>query len=116
MPWSMVPDTVEYGYLQSGERREGGYYGIWTFFSKGGQGLAIAVSGWVLTGTGYVAEAVQTDLARLGIRFLVGPVTALFFVAAAVLLVFYPLNEQRYAELQEKIKAMEKERGITRGQ
>jgi Na+/melibiose symporter-like transporter len=29
-----------------------------------------------------------------------------------VFLAFYPLNEQRYAELQEKIKAMEKERKI----
>jgi GPH family glycoside/pentoside/hexuronide:cation symporter len=112
MPWSMIPDTVEHGYLQSGIRNEGSYYGVWTFFSKFGQGLAFYGSGWILTGTGYVADAVQTDLAQLGIRLLVGPVTALFFVAAAVLLAFYPLNEQRYAELQKKIKAMEKERGI----
>jgi GPH family glycoside/pentoside/hexuronide:cation symporter len=111
MPWSMIPDTVEYGYLQSGERREGAYYGIWTFFSKLGQGLAIAVSGLVLNATGYAAGAVQTPLARLGIRLLIGPVTALFFTAAAFLLVFYPLNEQRYRELREKIGEMEKERG-----
>jgi GPH family glycoside/pentoside/hexuronide:cation symporter len=110
MPWSMIPDTVEYGYLQSGERREGAYYGIWTFFSKLGQGLAIAVSGLVLNATGYAAEAVQTPLARLGIRLLVGPVTALFFAAAAFLLIFYPLNEERYRELREKIGAMEKQR------
>jgi GPH family glycoside/pentoside/hexuronide:cation symporter len=116
MPWSMVPDTVEYGYLQSGERREGGYYGIWTFFSKAGQGLAIAVSGLILHGTGYVAEAAQTGLAQLGIRLLIGPVTALFFAGAAFMLLFYPLNEKRYTELQEKIKVMEKERGIKPGQ
>jgi len=115
MPWSMVPDTVEYGYLQSGERREGGYYGIWTFFSKGGQGLAIAVSGLILHRTGYVAEAAQTGLAQLGIRLLIGPVTALFFAGAAFMLLFYPLNEKRYQELQDKIKAMEKERGIRSG-
>ena len=112
MPWSMVPDTVEYGYLQSGERREGGYYGIWTLFSKGGQGLAIAVSGLILHATGYVAEAAQTGLARLGIRLLIGPVTALFFAAGAFLIILYPLNEQRYRELQEKIRKMERERGI----
>ena len=115
MPWSMIPDTVEYGYLQTGERREGGYYGIWTLFSKGGQGLAIGITALVLHVTHYVAEVAQTDLARLGIRLLIGPVTALFFVAAAVLLIFYPLNEQRYAELQAEIRAMEKERGIRPG-
>jgi GPH family glycoside/pentoside/hexuronide:cation symporter len=112
MPWSMIPDTVEYGYLQTGERREGGYYGIWTLFSKGGQGLAIGITALMLHVTGYVAEAAQTGVARLGIRLLVGPVTALFFVTAAVLLVFYPLSEKRYAQLRERIEAMEKERKI----
>jgi GPH family glycoside/pentoside/hexuronide:cation symporter len=84
-------------------------------FSKGGQGLAIGITALVLHVTHYVAEVAQTDLARLGIRLLIGPVTALFFVAAAVLLIFYPLNEQRYAELQAEIRAMEKERGIRPG-
>jgi GPH family glycoside/pentoside/hexuronide:cation symporter len=112
MPWSMIPDTVEYGYLQSGERREGGYYGIWTLFSKGGQGLAIAVSGLILHATGYVAETAQTGLAQLGIRLLIGPVTALFFALAAFALIFYPLNEQRYGEMMNEIKKMEQQRKI----
>ena len=77
--------------------------------------MAFYGSGWILTGTGYEADIVQNSLARLGIRLLIGPVTALFFVAAAVLLVFYPLNESRYAELQERIKVMEKERKIQPG-
>ncbi len=117
MPWAMIPDTVEYGYLQSGERLEGGYYGMWTLFSKAAQGLfALPLVGLILQVTGYIPEVAQTPLAKLGIRLMMGPVAAVFFVAAAVLLVFYPLNEQRYAELQEKIKAMEKERGIKTGQ
>ncbi len=107
MPWSMIPDTVEYGYLQSGERREGGYYGIWTFVAKAGQGLAAAVGGLILQVTGYVPDVAQTGLAKLGIRLLIGPFTAVFFVAAAILLVFYPLNEQRYKEVMDRIKEME---------
>ncbi|MBN1837309.1 MAG: MFS transporter, partial [Spirochaetales bacterium] len=107
MPWSMVPDTVEYGYLQTGERREGGYYGLWTFISKVGQALAIALSGWILQASGYVPEVAQTAAARLGIRVLLGPVTAVLFVAAVVVLVFYPLNEKRYNEVLEEIKLME---------
>lgn len=111
IPWSMIPDTVEYGYLQSGERREGGYYGIWTFTSKIGQALAIGLSGWILSLTGYVAEAPQTELARLGIRLLVGPVTAVIFAAAALALVFYPLSEKRYNQVLEDIRRMESSRG-----
>jgi GPH family glycoside/pentoside/hexuronide:cation symporter len=107
MPWSMVPDTVEYGYLQTGERREGGYYGLWTFISKIGQALAIALSGWILELSGYVPEVTQSASAQLGIRVLLGPVTAAIFVAAVVVLSFYPLNEKRYNEVLEKIKVME---------
>jgi GPH family glycoside/pentoside/hexuronide:cation symporter len=111
MPWAMIPDTVEYGYLQTGERLEGGYYGVWTLFSKAAQGLfALPLVGLILQVTGYIPEVSQTPLAQLGIRLMFGPVAGVFFVAAAVLLSFYPLNEQRYAELQEKIKAMEKQR------
>ena len=94
MPWSMIPDTVEYGYLQSGERLEGGYYGVWTLFSKAAQGLfALPLVGLILQVTGYVPEVPQTELARLGIRLMFGPVAGLFFAAAAILLAFYPLNE-----------------------
>jgi len=111
MPWSMIPDTVEYGYLQSGERLEGGYYGVWTLFSKAAQGLfALPLVGLVLQVTGYVPEVVQTEMAQLGIRLMFGPVAGVFFVAAAILLAFYPLNEKRYAELQERIKQMERGR------
>lgn len=107
MPWAMIPDTVEYGYLRSGERREGGYYGIWTLFSKAGQGLAVGLSGLVLHLTGYVADVPQTAAAKLGIRMLVGPVTAVVFVAAAFTLIFYPLNEKRYGEVLREIETME---------
>jgi GPH family glycoside/pentoside/hexuronide:cation symporter len=116
MPWAMIPDTVEYGYLQTGERMEGGYYGVWTLFSKAAQGLlALPLVGLILQVTGYIPEVAQTPLAQLGIRLMFGPVAGVFFVAAAVFLAFYPLSEQRYAELQEKIKAMEKERKIQPG-
>ena len=40
MPWSIVPDAVEYDYALSGVRREGVYYGLWTFVIKIGQAVA----------------------------------------------------------------------------
>jgi GPH family glycoside/pentoside/hexuronide:cation symporter len=111
MPWSMVPDTVEYGYLQTGQRREGGYYGMWTLMSKIGQALAILISGWILDSSGYVADKVQSASAQLGIRLLLGPVTAAIFVAAVVVLLFYPLDEARYNRVLEEIKAKEGREG-----
>ena len=41
MPYAMVPDAIEYDYLETGERTEGAFYGIWTFCFKIGQALAL---------------------------------------------------------------------------
>jgi len=107
IPWAMIPDTVEYGYLQTGERREGGYYGVWTFVAQLGQGVASLLSGAVLKFTGYVANVPQTPLASLGIRLLLGPITGVVFAAAAVLVAFYPLEEKRYNQVLARIQDME---------
>ncbi|HNW27088.1 MAG TPA: MFS transporter [Spirochaetota bacterium] len=108
MPWAMVPDAVEYDYLLSGERTEGAFYGIWTFGIKIGQAISLAITGAVLSLSGYVPEAAQTPDALLGIRLLVGPITAVIFIAGAVVLYRYPINEKRYNEILDQIKEMEK--------
>ncbi len=107
MPFSIIPDVVEYDYAEAGRRREGVYYGVWTFASKVGQALAIALNGWMLAAFGYVPERAQTPLARLGIGLLVGPVPALFFLAGIVVLSFYPINQAFYDGILQKIRQRE---------
>jgi len=96
MPWSMVPDAVELDYANHGVRREGAFYGIWNFMNKVGVAVANGVTGWVLAGFGYVANAPQTETAKLGIQLLVGPVAAVFYVAGVVVLSFYPITKKYY--------------------
>lgn len=107
MPWAMVPDAVEYDYLMTGERKEGAFYGIWTFGIKIGQAVALAISGGVLSLTGYIPDVPQTALAELGIRLLIGPIGAVIFLLAVVMLYFYPITEKRYNEILSRIKDME---------
>ncbi len=107
MPWSMLPDVVEYDYSIKGVRREGVFYGIWTFGSKVGAALAGLSGGTVLSLFGYVANQPQSDLSLLGIRLLVGPVTAAFFVLSIAVISFYPIDKKRYGEIREKINEME---------
>jgi GPH family glycoside/pentoside/hexuronide:cation symporter len=52
MPYSIIPDVVEYDYAENGIRREGVFYGLWTLTSKIGQAFAIALSGWTLSAFG----------------------------------------------------------------
>lgn len=104
MPYAIVPDAIEYDYLVTGERREGAFYGIWTWALKIGQALAVFLMGWIMSLSGYVAEAAQTETAQLGIRIFLGPVPAFIFIAGAVVLYFYPINEEKYDEIIAKIK------------
>jgi GPH family glycoside/pentoside/hexuronide:cation symporter len=112
MPFSIVPDVVEYDYAENGVRREGVFYGMWTFMSKIGQAVGISINGWILTMFGYIetrADVVveQPESALIGIRLIAGPVPAFFFIAGVVVLSFYPISNSVYQQIQEKIKRRE---------
>ncbi len=107
MPYAIVPDAIEYDYLLTGERKEGAFYGIWTFTLKVGQALAALLTGWLLSVSGFVPDVEQGGDALFAIRLLIGPLPAIVFVLSCLVLYFYPINEKRYAEIVEEIKKME---------
>lgn len=112
MPFSIVPDVVEYDYAEHGVRREGVFYGMWTFLSKIGQAIGLAINGIVLSIFGYVEStggiaAAQPDSAMIGIRLISGPIPALFFIAGVLVLRHYPITNEFYHEIQEKIRRRE---------
>ena len=102
IPYSLIPDAVEWDYFHSGKRREGIYYGLWTFISKLGQGLSGLIIGFILSTTGYQANMVQEATAVFGIKLLTGPVACVVIVIGIVILGFYPITEKIYNELKEK--------------
>jgi GPH family glycoside/pentoside/hexuronide:cation symporter len=103
-PYAIVADAIEYDYLRTGERREGAFFGIWTWGLKIGQALAVFLMGVILEAMGYVANAMpQATSAQLGIRLFLGPISAAIFILAAVILYFYPINEKRYKEILAEI-------------
>jgi GPH family glycoside/pentoside/hexuronide:cation symporter len=107
MPFAILPDIVEQDYAEQGTRREGIYYGLWTFGSKMGQAFAAALVGWILGAFGYVAGAEQTALARSGIKLLCGPIPALFFALGIVILSFYPITQRVYEQIRARIEERE---------
>jgi GPH family glycoside/pentoside/hexuronide:cation symporter len=96
MPFSILPDVTELDYANTGIRREGVFYGLWNFTLKVGQALATFVIGWILSAFGYVPDTAQSASSVLGIRLLVGPIAAVFFVAGVVVLSFYPITRKYY--------------------
>jgi len=101
-PWAMIPDTIEWDAVTSGRRKEGAYYGMWTFMSKSGQALSIGLSGLILSASGYASGAAQTPKAIGAIRLLLGPVPAVVFIGAVILLNTYPITEKVYNDMMKK--------------
>lgn len=103
IPWAIIPDVVEYDELQTGERREGLFYGGTTFSYKLATAIAVFASGAVLEIIGYQANQPQTAEAVAGLNNLVGPVPALLLLTGALLSTKYPLTSARHKELLSEL-------------
>jgi GPH family glycoside/pentoside/hexuronide:cation symporter len=98
-PFAMLPDAIEVEAVTTGKRREGAYYGIWTFVAKLGQSLATAVLGFILAAARYVPEVSQGPESIFAMRLLIGPIPAVILVAGIILIQFYPIDEKVYAAI-----------------
>lgn len=103
-PWSMMPDVIEIDEAATGERREGIYYGMWSFVTKFANAFAIAAAGWMLTGFGYVPNVPQSDFTLLGIRILFCLVPVVMFALAMPLLIKYPITRESHAKLIAELR------------
>ena len=104
-PGSMVPDVVEIDEKQTGERREGIFFGIWAMVGKITGAFAIALGGWALELFGYVEGVAQTPQALLGIRLFFAIAPAVLFVVCIPLLLKYPINKESHKKLLEEIQS-----------
>jgi len=88
VPWSMVPDIIEFDQAETGERREGSYYAFASFFQKLATGIAIWGMGQTLAATGYLTPVqgqplpVQPEAAVDAIRLFMGPIPTVILAMA----------------------------------
>ena len=105
IPWSMLPDVIELDELQTGQRREGIFYGFFVFLQKMGLSLGLFISGWVLDFAGYIKaipgqpEPAQPANVLLALRVLVGPAGAAILLLSFVAVYLYPITKEKHAEI-----------------
>jgi GPH family glycoside/pentoside/hexuronide:cation symporter len=102
-PGSMVPDVVEIDEMETGERREGLYFGVWSFIGKLTGALGIALGGWSLALFGYREGVAQTPTALLGIRLFFCLIPAIILIASTPLLFRYPITKESHSLLVHKL-------------
>jgi GPH family glycoside/pentoside/hexuronide:cation symporter len=106
IPWSMLPDAIEYGELQTGERHEGMYYGLITLAQKIAVSIALPLALLILDWSGYVPNsAVQPESAVNGIRLIAGPIPAALLGLGILFALFYPLGRENYTEIARTLEA-----------
>ncbi len=103
LPGSMLPDVIELDEKETGERREGIYFGIRAFLEKLVSALGSAVIGWGLAFAGYAEGVEQTAQSLLGIRLLFGLIPAAFMLICIPLLLKYPITKATHAALVEEL-------------
>jgi GPH family glycoside/pentoside/hexuronide:cation symporter len=106
LPWSIIPDAIEWDELRTGERHEGMFYSLVTLMQKVASSIALPLVLLLLEFTGYVPNAaVQPQSALTGIRLVVGPIPAILLCAGIAFAVIYPLDRDRYLEVRRELEA-----------
>jgi len=107
IPYSLVPDLVDYYHHKTGERHESVFFGLWMTVHQLGIAVAGFILGAFLSVYGYEGNAsAQSDSALLGVRLAFGLIPGFFLVLAALVLHKYGITRTVYqrikAELAEK--------------
>jgi glycoside/pentoside/hexuronide:cation symporter, GPH family len=103
LPVAITADIVDHDELETGQRREGAFFGFWTLAMKLSAALANGVVGVALELFGYVPNVAQAPHTILGIKLLYGPVPAVLMLAALIVFLRFPLTRERHHAVQEAL-------------
>ncbi len=102
IPWSIIPDVIEFDEYHNGIRREGAFYGVTTFLYKVASAVAIALASSLLGLFGYVENSAtsQPESALIAIRLLMGVGPGIFFLISAMFVKALPITRERFDEIR----------------
>ncbi|MEW5988294.1 MAG: MFS transporter [Chloroflexota bacterium] len=110
IPWSMLPDVIELDELETGQRREGVFYGFFVFLQKLGISLGLALSNFALEATGYVNQQpggplpTQPAAVLTVLRVFVSLVPAVILLASFLVVHRYPITRERHAQITAELE------------
>tara|TARA_B100000579_G_C22815068_1_gene847396 strand:- start:74 stop:1429 length:1356 start_codon:yes stop_codon:yes gene_type:complete len=102
--WSMLPDTIEYGEVQTGVRSESSLYGFMTFAQKGSIAFAIIILGLVLDFIGFQANEVQSATTILNMKAIMTLIPSIGVALSLVIIYFYPIDAKMHKDLLRQLR------------
>jgi sugar (glycoside-pentoside-hexuronide) transporter len=107
LPWSMVPDTIEYGHWKIGLRSEGTIYSAFIFVQLLATAIGAKLTGAILSAYGYVPNVEQSAASLQGILILVTIVPIIGAAIGIVVLLLYKLDEKTFKRYVKEIEERE---------
>lgn len=114
VPWSMLPDVIDLDELNTGERREGIFYGFLVQIQKVGVAIAIFLVGRILDWSGWVKPIAgeigvrQPDSVLWAIRLITGLLPAVILTGGLVLAFFYPISREVHNQILSQLNQRRK--------
>jgi len=107
--FTLLADIIDKDELDTGQRREGAFFGINALVTKPAQSVSAMISGFIFAFTNFnqdlgVGET-QPASAILGIKLLIGLIPAIFIVVGLISLWYYPLDgiSKEYKEMKRQV-------------
>jgi GPH family glycoside/pentoside/hexuronide:cation symporter len=110
IPWSMIPDVIELDELETGQRREGVFYGFMVLLQKTGLAVGLYLVGSILDRSGFISSVpcqdvpTQPESALVAIRWMIGPLPAIVLGISLILVYLYPITRHRYTEILAQLQ------------
>ena len=100
---SMLADVIDGDELETGERKEGAYNAAYGFALKVANAFMILTTSLALQALGFEPNVEQTDTVKIGLRLLYGALPFVMFLAAAVVLRGFRLDEAEHARIRQAL-------------
>ena len=103
--WSMYADCTDYSELKTGNRATGLIFSSSSMSQKFGWAIGSALTGWLLSYFGFVANEVQQAEAIQGIKMFMSFLPAAGTLLSIVFISMYPLSEKKMLEISAELKS-----------
>ncbi len=111
IPYSFVPDLVDYYESKTGERHESVFFGLWMTVHQLGISFAGLILGAVLAIFGYTSTSGSEVLSSVtGVRIIFGIIPGLFLFLTALIAMKYGITREVYLDVRSKLSKVSSRR------
>lgn len=100
---SVQGDVIDYDEYTTGERKEGSYFAAWNFVHKGGMGVMLLLTGFVLQFVGFVPNQPQSMSVQIAMVTLYGLFPLVCYLVGALLFSRFSLDERAHGEIRREL-------------